>query len=64
MAQYRVTMSFLMEATSKEAVHALITGALGERQEFLSVMEVGQPASDRQPETGWLAELLRQLTGK
>jgi hypothetical protein len=66
MPTYRVTMSFLMDADSKEKINARVNAALGERLEFLSVMEHPQPPADRKPkpEAGWLEILVKQLTGK
>lgn len=66
MTTYRVTMSFLMEADSKEVISATMNAELGERLEFLSVMEQHQPRSDRKPkaDSGWMKTLVKQLTGK
>ena len=66
MATYRVTLSFLMDAESKEEAHTIITGAMGERLEFLSMMETADPRSERKrkSESPWLKELVKQLTGK
>jgi hypothetical protein len=66
MAAHRITMSFLMDIESKEEAHAIITGAMGESLEFLSVMETAEPRSERKPKTKspWLKALVKQLTGK
>ena len=66
MATYRVTMTFRMDSESKEEGHAIIVGAMGERLEFLSMMETADPRSERKrkSESPWLKELVKQLTGK
>lgn len=64
MATYRVTMSFLMEADSKEELVAEVTGELGERLEFLSALEQGGTKSEKKSESRWLRAVVKQLTGK
>ena len=64
MPKYRVTMSFLMEADSKEELVAEVTGELGERLEFLSALEQGGTKSDKKSESRWLRAVVKQLTGK
>jgi hypothetical protein len=59
-------MSFLMDAESKEVISATLNAELGERLEFLSVMEQYQQRSDRTPtaDSRWMQTLVKQLTGK
>jgi hypothetical protein len=64
MAKYRVTMTLVTEAESKERLHALVAGALGESLEFFSALALTEPSDDPVAPTGWTRELLRQLTGK
>ena len=64
MAKYRVTMTLVAAAESKERLNALVAGALGESLEFFSAIALGEPGSEPVAPSGWTRELLRQLTGK
>ena len=58
--KYKVTKVFVVHAASKQEAVERVTNEPGELLEFVSVILVAEP----DPQGGWKASLVKQLTGK